>query len=88
MQLEKLRFVGDDISRKHLIYLLSAPSLLEMEIVRCSAFNGDVLQKVTGIRNFSHLEKLNVRRCQDVTKKGIDVLKNTQNSLKENRLFL
>jgi hypothetical protein len=33
MQLEKLRFAGDDISRKHLIYLLPAPSLLEMEMV-------------------------------------------------------
>jgi hypothetical protein len=82
MQLEKLRFAGDDISRKHLICLLSAPLLLEMEIVRCSAFNGDVFQKVAGSRNFCHLEKLNVRRRHGVTKKGIDVLKNAQNSLK------
>jgi hypothetical protein len=83
MQLGKLWFAGDDISRKHFIYLLSPPLLLELEIVRCSTLNDDVLQKVAGIRNFCNLKMLNLRRCHGVTKKGIDVLMNAQNSLKE-----
>jgi hypothetical protein len=95
MQLENLRLCGiylcndcDDylsisIPREHLILLLSAPSLVDIDIEICRTLEDDVLQEVARVQKFHHLENLKVKECHYVTEKGIDVFMNAQNPLKK-----
>jgi hypothetical protein len=86
-QLEKLSLsVGNSsisIPREHFILLLSAPSLVDIDIAGCSMLNDDVLQEVVRVQKFHHLESLEVKKCHNVTEKGIDVFMNDQNPLKK-----
>ncbi|XP_046454941.1 F-box/LRR-repeat protein 4-like isoform X2 [Daphnia pulex] len=88
-QLEKLSlYAGNSsrpisIPRKHLVLLLSAPSLMDIYIECCCTLNDDVLQEVARVQKFHHLESLEVKKCHNVTEKGIDVFMNAQNPLKK-----
>ncbi|EFX85944.1 hypothetical protein DAPPUDRAFT_309088 [Daphnia pulex] len=89
-QLEKLNLASDEeprrsitIPRNHFILLLSGPSLVEIYIASFCSLNDGVLQEVVRVQNFDRLESLEVKRCHNVTEKGIDIFMNAQNPLKK-----
>jgi hypothetical protein len=56
---------------------------VDIDIAGCSMLNDDVLQEVVRVQKFHHLESLEVKKCHNVTEKGIDVFMNDQNPLKK-----
>lgn len=90
-QLEELSLCALDskstIPRENLILLLSAPSLVQVDIERCCSLDDDVLQEVARIQKFRNLEYLEVSLCHNVTEEGMDVFLNTENPLKKIAIY-
>jgi hypothetical protein len=88
MHLEKFTLSGECIPREHLISLFSSPSLDKIDIKGCTTLNDNILQIVARIHKFNSLKQLNFCRCHSVTKKGIDVFMNANNSLLRRSRFI
>ena len=70
-------------SSKMLSFLLSSPELKSLDVYHCDVLTDEDLEKSALIHEFRNLERLHLNFCACVTKKGIDVLMNEVNPLRE-----
>jgi hypothetical protein len=63
-----------------LLQLLSSPSLRILEIV-CIDLTDSILERVVLLHHFQNLKHLKLAYCDSLTKKGIDLLMNDNNSI-------
>ena len=75
--------LSSSFSSKMLSFLLSSPELKGLRVLHCDALTDEVLEKAALIHEFRNLELLRLNSCACVTKKGIDVLMNETNPLRE-----
>jgi hypothetical protein len=82
-KLEVLRLIFSSVDSESLLLLLSSPSLRGLEITDCFELTDDILERAALLHDFRNLEKLELAYCDSLTKKGIDLLMNDSNSIKE-----
>jgi hypothetical protein len=69
------------VSPENLLKLLSSPSLSSVSLDYCHTLTDAILQKANDLHSFRNLEFLRIRRCNSVTKQGIDVFMQENNPL-------
>ena len=66
-----------------LLFLLSSPSLMSLDLMFCSALTDDVVEEAVKLHQFRNLESLHIFKCNSITKKGIDFFMNGGNPLEK-----
>jgi hypothetical protein len=87
---EKLQEVTLDsvkISRKDLCTLMSSSSLKSIVLKKCETFNDDVLQQAFDLHSFPNLEYLELKECDFVTERGINLLLKERTQLKKIKII-
>ena len=82
LNLESLGFPSEMLS-----FLFSSPDLKSLDVYFCDALTDDVLEEASFRHQFLNLERLNLFVCDSVTKKGIDILMNESNPLREISIY-
>lgn len=81
MNLETLNLKGR-IPSLHLFLLLFSPSLVCVRLNDCDNLSDEILMMISIIHRFHNLEHFEMSNCNFVTEKGIDVLMQDSNALK------
>lgn len=85
---EQLAFldVNGSVTTENLVALLSSPSLVHVRLSNCSALTDEILHKTARQHSFGNLEYFKLFHCPSVSRKGIDILFQDTNPLKEIQL--
>ena len=86
LYLESLGFPSV-FSSEMLSFLFSSPDLKSLDVYFCDALTDDVLEEASLRHQFLNLERLKLFACDSVTKKGIDILMNESNPLREISIY-
>ena len=70
-------------SSEMLFFLFSSPELKSVSLFGCDALTNEVLEKAASLHKFRNLEVVYFSFCDFVSKKGIDILMNERNPLRE-----
>jgi hypothetical protein len=69
------------ISPEILVFLLSSPALIEINILNCHTLTDQIIEKACARNIFKYLTSLLLINCRNVNQKGIDFFMNEMNPL-------
>ena len=82
LEYEKSTNESNHPPREILLFLLSSPFLSKIEILSCDTLTDNVLLAATKIHQFENVTEIFLQNCDFVSKRGIDVFMQGDNSLK------